>query len=76
MKDIDFRLDPRIPDEPEDGGKAMMAKIREALKTQMFEEGRRKGYDEGFGDGYQSGYNQALESFLKLTNDFVGGNKI
>ena len=76
MKDIDFRLDPKLFEEPDDPGKAMMQKIKSAMRAQTKEEGRRQGYDEGYAAGWPSGYNQALEDLLTVINDFVRGNKI
>ena len=64
MDHIDFRLDPRIPDEPEDNGRAMMTRIREAQKTQVYEEGRRRGFDEGYEAGYIAGRKQEQEDFF------------
>lgn len=64
MKDIDFRLDPKLFETPDEPGKAMMSQIREAQKTQAYEEGRRRGFDEGYEAGYIAGRKQEQEDFF------------
>ena len=61
---FDFRIDPNIPEAPEDQGKAMMHRIREAQRSQAYEDGRRAGYDEGFAAGVLQGRKEEQEDFF------------
>lgn len=75
MDNIDFRLDPRIPETPEDNSRAMMGRIREAQKTQAFEEGRRQGFDEGFAAGVLQGRKEEQEAHLDFCYSRYKGDR-